>query len=154
MHAVNVLSTKAYRSLLVFIMYERKVFLVFMKCILTKTPQVSKRSGQVLKGLVEKMWNWNGQLRHSAFDRLKVLVMMTSLQIIVISDAQGLLMLMGLKFLTKMTRLQTIKIKSTLFCGFVILIKFFYLIDINRPWETLCCSKGIMTKSFNQSNLF
>ena len=37
------------------------------------------------------------------FDRLKVLVMMNSLQI---SGAQGLLMLMGSKFLIKMTRPQ------------------------------------------------
>ena len=37
---------------------------------------------------------------------LKVLVMMNSLQNIVISGAQGLLMLMGSKFLIKMTRPQ------------------------------------------------
>ena len=45
------------------------------------------------------------------FDRLETLVMMNSLQRIVISGAQGLLMLMGSNFLTKMTRPQ-----NTVFC--------------------------------------
>ena len=44
---------------------------------------------------------------------LKVLVMMNSLQNIVISGAQGLLMLMGSKILIKMTRPQNIKIKNS-----------------------------------------
>ena len=44
---------------------------------------------------------------------LKVLVMINSLQNIVISGAQGLLMLMGSKFLIKMTRPQNIKIKNS-----------------------------------------
>ena len=45
--------------------------------------------------------------------------MMNSLQNIVISGAQGLLMLMGSKFLMKMTRPQNIKIK-TVFLGIFI----------------------------------
>ena len=59
-----------------------------------------------------------------AFLGLKVLVMMTLMQNIVISGAQGLLMLIGSKFLIKMTRPQNIKIKGTLYCGLVILINF------------------------------
>ena len=43
---------------------------------------------------------------------LKVLVMMNSLKNIVISGAQGLLMLMRSKFLIKMTRPLNIKIKN------------------------------------------
>ena len=45
------------------------------------------------------MCNRNGQPRPPAFDRLKVLVMMTSLQNIALLGTQGLLMLMGSKFL-------------------------------------------------------
>ena len=52
---------------------------------------------------------------------VKVLDMMNSLQNIVITDAQGLLMLMGSKFLRKMTRPQNI----TVFCGLFIFIKKF-----------------------------
>ena len=52
------------------------------------------------------------------FDRFESFVMMNSLQNIVISGAQGLLMLMGSKFLIKMTRPQNIKIKySVLWSG-------------------------------------
>ena len=58
------------------------------------------------------MWNWNGWPRIPDFDRLKVLVMMISLQNIVILGAQSLLMLMGSKFLMIMTRLLNIKIKN------------------------------------------
>ena len=43
---------------------------------------------------------------------LKVLIMMNSLQNTVISGAQGLLMLMGAKFLIKMIRPENIKIKN------------------------------------------
>ena len=46
---------------------------------------------------------------------LKVLVMMNSLHNIVISGAQGLLMLMGSKFLIKTTRPQNITIKNSVF---------------------------------------
>ena len=67
------------------------------------------------------------------FDRVKVLIMMTSLQNIVISGAQGLLMLMESKFLIKMTRPQNIKIKRTLLCDLVIFIKNFDPINIRRP---------------------
>ena len=48
---------------------------------------------------------------------------MTLLQNIVILDAQGLLMLMGLKFLTKMTRAQNVKMKKQS-CGLIIFINF------------------------------
>ena len=56
---------------------------------------------------------------------LKNLVTMTSLQKIVISGAQGLLMLMGwIKILIKMTTPQKIKIKRTIvLCNLVIFIK-------------------------------
>ena len=63
---------------------------------------------------------------------LKILVMMTSQQTIVISGAQGLLILMESKFLIKMTRL-LIKIKRTMFCGLVIFLKKFDPINIRRP---------------------
>ena len=57
-------------------------------------------------GLAEKHVKSNGRPMPPGFDRLESLVMMNSLQNIVISGAQGLLMLMGSKFLIKMTRLQ------------------------------------------------
>ena len=48
---------------------------------------------------------------------------MNSLQSIVISGAQGLLMLMGSNFLIKMTRLQNIKIKEKCFAAWPSLSK-------------------------------
>ena len=54
---------------------------------------------------------------------LKILIMMISLQNIVISDVQGLLMLMRSNSLIKMTRPQIIKIKRTMFCGLTSLSK-------------------------------
>ena len=80
---------------------------------------------------------------------LKVLVMMNSLQI-VISGAQGLLMLMGSKFLIKMTRPQN-TVFILMFCGLVIFIKNFDPINIRRPWApeiTMFYSQFIMTKTF------
>ena len=66
------------------------------------------------------------------FDGLKVLVMMNSLQNIVISGAQGLLMLMGSKFLIKMTRPQyTVFYLNVLRPGH--LYKNFDPINIRRP---------------------
>ena len=60
--------------------------------IQTKHHRCEKGAAKALKGFVEKVWNWNGQPRPPAFDSLKILVMMTSLQSIVMSSAQGLLM--------------------------------------------------------------
>ena len=79
---------------------------------------------------------------------LKALFMMNSLRNIVISVAQGLLMLLGSKFLIKMTRPQD---KRIVFCGLDIFIKTFDPINIRRPWAseiTMFCSKFIMTKTF------
>ena len=63
--------------------------------------------------LAEKDVKSNGQPRPPGFNSLKVLVMMTSVQNIVILGAQGLLILMGSKFLIKMTRPQNIKTKNS-----------------------------------------
>ena len=63
---------------------------------------------------------------------LNFLIIMTSLQNIVILGAQGLLVLMGSKFLMKMTRPQNIK--RTMYCGLVIFIKNFDPINTRRPW--------------------
>ena len=58
------------------------------------------------KGLVEKDVKLKWAAKASCFDiGLKILIIMTSLQNFVISGAQGLLMLMGSKFLIKMTQL-------------------------------------------------
>ena len=54
---------------------------------------------------------------------LKILIIMTSLQNIVILGAQDLLMLMELKFLIKMTRLQNIKMKERCFAAWSSLSK-------------------------------
>ena len=51
------------------------------------------------------------------YDRFESLVMMNSPQNIVISGAQGLFMLIGSKFLIKMTRPQNIKIKEQCFAA-------------------------------------
>ena len=64
---------------------------------------------------------------------LIVLIIMTSLQNIVISGAQGLLMSMGSKFLIKMTRLQNIMMKEHCFVAWSSLSKF-WSINIRRPW--------------------
>ena len=70
-----------------------------------KHPSV-KRGSQDLKHALLKDGKSDGQpiARLSGLTGLKVLAMMTSLQNIVISGAQGLLMLMGSKFLIKKTR--------------------------------------------------
>ena len=54
---------------------------------------------------------------------LKLLIIMTSLQNIVILGAQSLLMLMGSKFLIKMTRPQNIKMKEQCFAAWSSLSK-------------------------------
>ena len=60
--------------------------------------------------------------RLSAFVRAKAFVMMTSLQNIIILGAQGLQMLMGSKFLIKMTSPQNIVLFILMCCSLVILI--------------------------------
>ena len=75
-----------------------------------------KERPRTKKALLKKMWNQNGcQLpRPPAFDRIKILIIMISLQNIVISGAQGLLMLMGSKILT---RPQNVKMKEQCFAA-------------------------------------
>ena len=73
-----------------------------------KHPRYKKGVAKHLKFLVEKDVKSNGLPGLLLFIGLKVLVMMTSLQNIVILGTQGLLMLMGSKCLIKMTRLQNI----------------------------------------------
>ena len=97
-----------------------------------------------------KMLNQNGHWTPPVFDRLEVLFMMTSLQNVILC-AEGLLLLLGSKFLIQMTKLQNIKIKRTMFCNLVIFIKNFDLIHIKRPWTpkiTISCSEIIVTKTF------
>ena len=84
------------------------------------------------------------------FDRFEGLVMMNSLQNIVISGAQGLLLLMVSKFLIKMTRPQN-TVFILMFCGLVNFIENFDPINIRRsgaPEITMFCSEFIMTKTF------
>ena len=63
-----------------------------------KHPRCKKGAAKNYKGLVEETWNQNGRPKPPAFDKIKILIIMTSLQNIVILGAQGLLMLMGSKF--------------------------------------------------------
>ena len=65
----------------------------------------------------------NGSPKPHGFDRFESLVIMTSLQNIVISGAQGLLTSMGSKFLIKISyQAINIKIKRTMFYSLVIFI--------------------------------
>ena len=60
------------------------------------------------KSLLKKMrLKWAA--KDSCFDKIKILIIMTSLQNIVISGAQGLMMLMGSKFLIMKTKPQNIQ---------------------------------------------
>ena len=70
---------------------------------------VKKEQPRIKTGLAEKDVKSNGWPMPPDFDRFEILVMMNSLQNIVISAAQGLLMLMGSKFSIKMTRPQTLR---------------------------------------------
>ena len=70
---------------------------------------VKKEWPRIKTGLAEKDVKSNGQPMPPDFDSFEILVMMNSLQNIVISAAQGLLMLMGSKFLIKMTKPQTLR---------------------------------------------
>ena len=99
-----------------------------------------------------------------ASDTIKILIIMTSLQNIIILGAQGFLMLMGSKCLIKMTRLQNIKTKEhcfatwsslsnililstsgdlehlkyiTMFCSEVMMVKIFNPIKSRRPWPPI-----------------
>ena len=54
------------------------------------TPGVKKEQPRVKKALLKKVWSQNGWPRPPAFDRIKNLIIMTSLQNIVISGVQGL----------------------------------------------------------------
>ena len=92
------------------------------------------------------MWN-----QMSSQCLLVLIGLKASLQNIVISGAQGLLMFMGSKFLIKMTRLQNIKTKKQCFAAWSSFIKNFDPINIRRPWaleKTMFCSEFIMTKTF------
>ena len=88
---------------------------------------------------------------------LKILIIMTSLQNIVITGAQlqGLLMLMGSKFLIKMIRPQNIKMKEQCFVAWSSLSK----ILSHQHQETLSteitkfCSEVMMIKIFKQEAL-
>ena len=84
-----------------------------------KHPRCKKEQLRTKTGLAEKDVKSNGQPTPPGFE---VLVMMNSLQNIVISGAQGLLMLMGSKCLIKMTRPENIVFYLNV-CGLVIFIK-------------------------------
>ena len=58
------------------------------------TPGVKKERPRTKRALLKKIWNRNGRPRPPAFDRTEIFDM-TPLQNIVISGAQGLLMLLG-----------------------------------------------------------
>ena len=82
---------------------------------------------------------------------LKLLVMMNSLQNIVISGAQSLLMLMESKFFDKDDQATKHYDIRTMFCGLVIYFKSFDPINIRRLWApevTMFFSVFIMTKTF------
>ena len=99
--------------------------------LIKNTPGVKTRWPRTKTGFAEKDVKSNGRPMPPGFDTFESLVMMNSLQNTVISGVQGLLMLMGSKFLINMTRPQNIKIK-TVFCGLVTFIKNFDPINIRR----------------------
>ena len=80
--------------------------------LIKNAPGVKKGQPRTQQALLKKMWNQMGGQCLLVLIGLKVLVMINSLQNIVISGTQGLLMLMGSK-LIKMTRPQNIKIKNS-----------------------------------------
>ena len=87
-----------------------------------------------------------------AFDRIKSFDHLTSLQNIAILGAQGLLMLMGSKFLIKMTRPQNIKMKEQRFAAWSSVSKILIPStsgDLEHPNKQCFCSEVMMIKSFN-----
>ena len=81
---------------------------------------------------------------------LKLLIIMTSLQNIVILGAQGILMLMRSKFLIKMTRLQNIFLPEiTIFCSEVMMIRSFNPIKSRRPWLPILISHLFQQGTFS-----
>ena len=77
---------------------------------LTKnTPGMKKGWPRTKTGLAEKDVKSNGQPRPPGFDRFESFGHNDFIAKIVILGAQGLLMLMGTKFLIKITRLQTLR---------------------------------------------
>ena len=87
------------------------------------TPGVKKEWPRAKKGLVEKDMKSKWAAKASCLIGLKFLTIMTSLQNIVISGAQDLLMLMGSKVLIKMIRPQNIKMKEQCFVAWSSLSK-------------------------------
>ena len=112
-----------------------------------KDPRHKKGSQELKQTLLKKMWNQMGGQGLLTLIALKVLVMITSLQNIVISGAQGLLMLIESKFFDKDDK--------TLFCYLNVLqpghlYQNFDPINIRRPWGpeiTIFCSEFNMTKT-------
>ena len=83
-----------------------------------KYPRCKKDQPSIWKALLTKKWT----AKTSFLINLKVLVRMISFQNIVIMGEQGLLLLMGSKFLIKMTRLTNIAF-ILMCCSLVIFIK-------------------------------
>ena len=115
--------------------------------LIKNTPGVRKGQPITKQALLKKIWNQMDGQGLLVLIGLKVLVMLTSLQNIVISVLKGLLML---KIFDKDNQAANIKIKRTMFCGLVIFIKKFEPINIRRPWasEIMFCSEVITTKTF------
>ena len=90
--------------------------------LIKNTQGVKKERPRTKQALLKKMWNQIDRQCLLVLIGLKVLVM-NSLQNIVISGAQGLLLLMGSNFLIKMTRLQNIRIKEQSFAAWSSLSK-------------------------------
>ena len=82
------------------------VFLIFIISLIKTTLGVKKEQPRTKTSLAENMWNQMGSQCLLALIGSKVLVMMNSLQNIAILGAQGLIMLMRSKYLTKMARPQ------------------------------------------------
>ena len=77
---------------------------------------------------------------------------MTSLQNIVISGAQGLLMLMGSKFLMKITSLQNIEMKEQCFVAWSTLSKILIPSTSGASKITMFSSEVMMIKIFSSIN--
>ena len=118
-----------------------------MKSKLTKQPRCKKEVAKCLKRPCWKRCEITWEAKVSCFDRYKVLVMMTSLENLVISGAQSLPDVDGIKILIKMNWPQITVFYLNVFCALVIFIKNVDPINIWRPEITIFC-RGHQDQNF------
>ena len=122
-------------SWLHYIFFIARIYLYnFLKHEVKPKPKYPSCKKGMAKYHVEKIWNQLGSQGHLLLIGIIVLVIITSVENIIISGAQGLIMLMRSKPFIRITRLQNIVLFILMLCGLVIFIKNSDPINTRNPW--------------------